>query len=235
MKKNATNLIKDQYRELSAKIDTLKTDDPQRNALDAERQALLNRYNFPDEIFTENGLKGIRAFTGEVLVPARYLDFAITDVDLKRHHSPVIAILKDKSYRLVKTDGVGTELGTKSYGLITWNPFLPYYLYSENKKTFGFMNIHGEPICPDILEKWCEPSNGIIPLKAGDKWGVLTNWGLYITPIYDDLTEDSDLVYVRFGDKWGYLTDEGKFVDEDDKETLDSVNLLDYLPKLPDE
>ena len=92
----------------------------------------------------------------------------------------------------------------------------------------------GDVMIPCILDGYTMPFNGVGTVSANGKEGIITDWGLYVEPIFEEVSEKDDYVYVRLGDKWGYVDFDGNFIDEKDEETLESADLLNYMPDFDD-
>ena len=197
-----------------------------------EQQNLHEKYNFCDQVFEENGLKGLRDVKGKVLIPARYYGFHESfDYDYFRKY-PIGAYNKEGKCALVSTDGTGTELTPFEYDGIKKFTWYDMYITMKGDKK-GLLNLKGEVLVPCVLDTVYDAFNDIIQFEQGGKYGLITTDGsLYVKPVYDEITDKDEDVYVRLGDQWGFLDEEGSFIDEKDQDRLDASFLLNFC--IPD-
>ena len=197
-----------------------------------EQQNLHEKYNFFDQVFEENGLKGLKDVKGKVLIPARYHGFHETfDYNHFRKY-PIGAYNEEGKCALITTDGTGTELTPFEYDGIAKFTWYDMYITKKGDKK-GLLNLKGEVLAPCELDTIYDAFNDIIQLEQGDKCGLITADGrLYVKPIYDEITDKDEDVYVRLGDKWGFLDEEGTFIDEADEEKQEASYLLNF--RIPD-
>ena len=206
------------------------------NVLAVEQYDLHQKYTFFDQVFEENGLVGIKDVKGNVRVPALYIDYHQVYDYLDTHSPelktyPVCAYDQHEKCALVTTDGKGTPLTPFIYDEIDKDEFWSNFITVIGEKK-GMMDKHGKILIPCEMDTLYDAFNGIYTFEAGGKFGLYTEWNLYIAPTYDEMTEKDDYIYVRLGDTWGYLDYDGKFIDEADQETLDESDLLNIEPNL---
>ena len=225
---------------LTAKINELfEAEDPAIDVINeyaAEQSDLHAKYSFFDQIFEENGLKGIKDVKGNIRIPAIYTDFYEL-YDYQDSYAPELKDIPICAYdqhdkcALVLPDGKGTPLTPFIYDAIakeaTTNEFI---IVQSDKK--GIMDRKGNVLIPCQFDTVYEYFNSIRALEAGGKFGLMTDWELYVAPVYDEVSEKDDYVYVRLGDTWGYIDYDGNFIDEADQETLDESDLLNYEPNI---
>ena len=223
---------------LTAKInEMLSVEEPDFDAINVfseEQYNIQHKYTFFDQVFDENGLKGVKDIKGNVRVPAIYSDYYelynYSDTfapELK--NMPICAYDQNGKCALVAPDGKGTPLTPFIYDAIAKDNFVHEFIIVQGDKK-GVMDKEGNILVPCEMDTVYEYFNSIQSLEAGGKFGLRTDWGLYIAPVYDEMTEKNDYVYVRLGDTWGYLDFDGNFIDEADQETLDDSDLLNYDP-----
>lgn len=184
-----------------------------------EYEELVSNYDWSDEVFEENGKKGLKNVKGEVVVPAIYDNYGILEPYYLKL-SPVVAQL-DGKVALVERDGKGTPYTDFEYHYI--EPILFSNLYAvwkkEDLKHFALM-VCGVVITPYEIDDYGRPCDGVIPLAANGKKGLLAEeLGLiYIKPEYDEVYDEgvgSDFIFVKDGVK-GRVTLDKQFISDDD-------------------
>ena len=202
------------------------------NKYGEEQYALHQKYAFFDQVFEENGRKGVKDVRGNIRVPALYTDYyQLFDYEnpetSELKNFPVCAYNEEDKCALVTTDGKGTPLTPFIYDSIVKDTFDNYYTTHVGHKE-GMMKSDGTVIVPCEMDTIYENFNGIICIEAQGKWGLVTTWGTYVAPVYDEMTEKDENVYVRKGETWGYLDEEGNFIDEADEDTWQNEAILNY-------
>ena len=205
------------------------------NAYLGEQQDIHSKYSFFDEVFEENGLKGVKDIKGNIRVPAIYTDiYGLYDYmnmySPEMKNLPICAYDQNHKCALVRPDGKGTPLTPFIYDAIVKDRFVHEFTIIQGEKK-GTMNKKGNILVPCEMDDVYEYFNSIRVLEAGGKYGLTTDWGLYIAPVYDEIDDKNDYVYVRLGDTWGYLDHSGKFIDESDDETVETTHLLNFEPE----
>ena len=207
-------------------------ENPDRNRIAAISDAshdLDQKYNFFDQEFEADGLKGLKDISGKVLVPAMYHDFCeIYHYNIMRN-SPVAAVNAENKVALVKTDGTGAPLTEFIYDNIHNVPMSRLYAAYIGKKA-AILTPNGKELVPCIIDSYTELLNGISNFESDGKEGLFTTQGLYVAPQFDEVTEKDELVYVRKGEVWGFIDDEGHFIEENDEEALDDACCLSWFP-----
>ena len=193
-----------------------------------EYENLCKEYQWWDIVFEENGKKGLKDVSGKVRVPAMYADFPTLYHYVHYRNVPVIAQNEQGLYGLVKANGSGDAITGFEYEYMDLEKWSTLFVAAKDGHC-GIMNHQGSLLVPCELDGVCRevPINGHILVTLGDKKGIYNYaYALYIKPIYDEIEEKDDKVYVRLGNQWGYLDEEGNFIDENDEETLDEVCVL---------
>ncbi len=167
-----------------------------------------------DIIFEENGKVGLRSVTGEVLVPALFDEIPERYDCISEIKEPCgrVPVVKDHKYALCKTDGKGTLVTDFVYDRIFryfWSNFQYFITVNGGKK--GVIAWTGEEIVPCEMDEIYEmiDSDGCIPLRKGDKWG-LVYCDIETEVIYDDYKFDGEMAMVKKEDKWYYINNEGQ-------------------------
>jgi hypothetical protein len=138
------------------------------------------------------------------------------------HQLSVIPMVKGTQTVLVKTDGTGTIIPDTAYDTIHYVESAPFFQMYRGGK-FGFMASDGTILVPPILTSTSPFCNGMAPIEANGKWGVMSTEGYCLMPQFDEVgdLELDEPVRVRIGDQWG-------FVDENDHFTLDEDDAAWY-------
>ena len=189
--------------------------------LGQELADLIENYDWMDEVFEENGKKGLKNVKGEIVVPAIYDDFL--SVVAYGYKANCVAQLDGKA-GLVKRDGKGTPVSDFDFEHVESIPFTPVHaVWKAGSEKFALM-IGRELVTPFELEKFCGASDGVIVLEVGGKMGMLAydpNF-IYIAPEYDRIDYDgcgSCFTFVKDGIE-GRVTYEGKFVSNEEFDSL---------------
>lgn len=189
--------------------------------LGQELSDLMENYDWMDEVFEENGKKGLRNVKGEVVVPPIYDDFL--SVVAYGYDADCVAQLNGKA-GIVKRDGKGTPMSSFDFKHMESIPFTPAYaVWKEGSEKFALM-MGQELVTPFEIEHFCGASDGVILLKTDGKMGMLAydpNF-VYIAPEYDSIDYDgcgSYFTFVKDGIE-GRVTLEGKFVSNEEFDGL---------------
>lgn len=233
MKKTATKEIAARIDEIKSRIRaTMNSNDPIEVLVDAhdELETLLQEYNTYDIVFDEGGKKGLKDIAGRVRVPAIYEGFTESYSYNFNRKKPVPARNEAGLCALVATDGTGMPMCGFEYNNIEFMFASDGYYRCEKeidgKTKFGILNAQGELLVPCEMDVVHAVSNNFSGIVKDGKIGIITISGVYIAPVFDDLEEDGEFVKACKDGKWGYLGSKGEFVDMDDEENVDEVELL---------
>lgn len=184
---------------------------------------LTTSYNWLDEVFEENGKKGMKNVKGEIVVPAIYDDFSLPEPYFLKSYE--VGAVKDGKMALVKRDGTGTPVTDFEYHDLFRIPFSAVYIVckSEDLKHSALM-VCGKVFTPYEIESVSEVSNGLAAVYANDKKGLLVIDPdlIYISPQYDDIYGDGageDITFVKDG-KEGRVTFDKRFVSNEEYENM---------------
>jgi hypothetical protein len=209
---------------LNAEIERLKSANDESSKeqwlkLSAEYDNMIWKYDWRDEVFEENGKKGLKDVKGDIVVPAIYDDFCMPEKYFMKE-LPVGA-QKDGKVALVKRDGKGTPCSPFDSHYVERIPFSAVYAEwkSDDLKHFA-LRIGSTAFTPHELEWYGQVRNGCVLLGANGKMGVLAiDQGLvYIAPEYDSVIEGGygdDYTFVKDGKK-GRVTLEKRFVSDEE-------------------
>ena len=167
-----------------------------------------------DVIFEENEKVGLRRVTGEVLVPAIFDEIperydCISEIKQPCWRVPVV---RNHKYALCKMDGKGTLVTDFVYDRIFryfWSNYK--YFITVNGRKKGVIACNGKEIVPCEMDEIYEmmDADGCIPLRKGDKWG-LVYCGVATEVIYDDYKFDLEMGMVKKEGKWYYIDAHGQ-------------------------
>lgn len=234
MKKEATPEIIKRLNEISDAVCKLLVEEnyDEANKLQEEYYKIESEYNLFDYTYEENGKMGVKDVTGKIRVPAIYRNYSeLYSYTIKRDE-PVAAQNEDGKFALVTTDGKGTPLCDFKYDLIECKHYTSFYTCckeSNGKRSFGLLTAKGQELVPCEMDVIYGISNGIIVFEKEGKSGLVTCWGLYVPPIYNELTEDEqDYVHANLNGQWGHISDEGGFIQDEDEDTFDCTYCLSF-------
>ena len=185
-------------------------------------------YDLFNKSFEEGGKVGLKDMTGKILVPAMYAQINNHFDYTCCRNMPVTAKDLNGKYGIVAADGSGKQLCPFIYDYTAYIPWSNSYAARIGKK-YAILNARGEVIVEPIADSYCECMNGIIVFESEGKYGLVTEYGTYAEPVYDEIDENDDAVYATLGDKKGYIDEGGKFIDENDEETLEEAVLLYWV------
>lgn len=234
MKKEVTPEIIKRLNEISDAVCKLLVEEnyDEANKLQEEYYKIESEYNLFDYTYEENGKMGVKEVTGKVRVPAIYRNFSeLYSYTIKRN-DPVGAQNEEGKFALVTTDGKGTPLCDFKYDLIECKHYTSFYTCckeSEGKKSFGLLTAKGKELVPCEMDVIYEIFNSIIVFGKDGKFGLVTCWGLYVPPIYNELTEDEQgYVHADLNGQWGHISDEGGFIPDEDEDTFWNTCYLSF-------
>ena len=192
--------------------------------LGQEYSNLMSEYDWFDEIFEENGKKGLKNVKGEIVVPAIYDDYCMLEPYFLK--SKAVGAKLNGKMALVKRDGKGTPITEFEFKYI--EPIIYTHIYAvckeEDTKHFALMN-DGKVITPYELEDYEAPCDGAIILNANGKKGMLLfeqYEPTYIKPEYDEIYDDgcgSQFTFIKDGVQ-GRVTLDRKFISDEEFENL---------------
>lgn len=200
------------------------------NAIYMELDELKKEYDLFDVTFEEGGCKGVKDIAGKVRVPAIYKEYTELYSYAWGRKMPMAAVNGEGKCALVATDGTGMPMCGFEYNNIEFMFASDGYYRCEKeidgKTKFGILNAQGELLVPCEMDVVHAVSNNFSGIVKDGKIGIITISGVYIAPVFDDLEEDGEFVKACKDGKWGYLGSKGEFVDMDDEENVDEVELL---------
>ena len=211
-----------EYRKLSqALFYDQSLGEEERDRLRIRKEELDKQYDFVFIPFTENGKMGLKCYTGEVIIEAKYDDFSLI-------YSPheddfpdkTIVAKKDGKCGIVAMDGSGKELTPFIYDV--WKYCFDTYLVGIGGKCGIIHENNGREVVPcefdeirEGTEFWAIYRNGLHGfvqyLGPGDNY-------LVTDVVYSDsrFNENNNLT-VKLGDSWGFIDENGKFTTDEEK------------------
>ncbi|MBQ8804990.1 MAG: hypothetical protein IJZ68_00790 [Bacteroidaceae bacterium] len=186
-----------------------------------EKMEELNaEYDFFDREFTENGQTGLKDINGKVRIPAMYKEIGARYRYDHWRSLPVPVVNEEGKYAIVLADGTGNPLCDFEYDYICCLCLTNLFVAQIGDKA-TILRPDGTKLIPFMVDSVYGPSNGIIVFENEGKFGLCTQKGDYVEPIYDEMeTDENEDIHVRLGESWGYISYEGKFLPEplDDEE-----------------
>lgn len=228
---------------LGKQADELIKNDNDMEGLDIlnKRQRFIEKFNWFDIPFKENGHYGLKDFKGNVIIPARYDDFG----DLHNYmqdeeftSSGVSIAQKNGKVGFVKRYS-GEEVTRFDFDAIYQIPFTHFYCFrKDGSKAIGIISKEGEEKCPCIIDYVYEiTSYAGIYFRSGDKYGYYSMvFDFCVPPIYDEIVfEDLDkpLIFIIDGIE-GQIDANGTFYSKEELNRLEeedevAFDRLDFL------
>lgn len=189
-------------------------------AKEHEYLEVLNSVDWSADLFEENGKHGIKNALGEVIVPARYEDFAtLTDEEIAM--GDPIATKKDGKWGILKA---GLEEEWLIEPQFDYVGYPSRYLSVRLGDKWGIYDLEtGEykvPVICDQVES--HPGmvfvNGIGIYTSEGKTGFIRYDGTITGAIFDEFDMDVDEpVKVKLAGQWGFINDSGQFTTDEDE------------------
>lgn len=222
-KPKATAELADRLNFIDAEIKRIGSDDENYFRLLQERDELMHGYDWFDEVFEENGMKGLRNVRGEVVVPAIYDDFCMP----RPYYLPslLVGAQKGDKVALVERDGKGTPKSDFEFHYVEPIPFTLFDIAFKAEDLHHFaITVLGKVFTPYELINYYMPCDDHIILKGdNDKYGIIGLSSLiYISPEYDDIIDNGigdDFTFIKDGVK-GRVTMDKRFISDDDYDNL---------------
>lgn len=173
---------------------------------------LMDRFHFYPYKYNARGKFGIKALSGEILLPAKFDQIRFFERVVKKGSG--IAAQKDEKWGIVLADGKGSQVTDFLYDdMDTLDSITRVRLANK----YGLIKKNGRLFLPVQYDEIEQVFNGIFSFRLGDKLGV-TN-GKIISPLIfdevsDELIYEWNYVAVRLGDKEGYIDNKGVFTED---------------------
>jgi hypothetical protein len=181
-----------------------------------------------DEVFEENGKVGLRRVTGEVVVPALFDEipeqYDYIGIIHDSWELDCVPVVRNHKFALCKTDGKGTLVTDFVYDRLFRYFYSRYnYFIGVKGSKKGVIDLDGKEIVPCEMDEIYEmiDRDGCMPLKKGDKWGLVF-YGVATEVIYDDYKIESGMGMVKKDGKWFYVDYNGKPVADIDHAYFES-------------
>ena len=222
-KTRATAVQADRLDFLNAEIERVGQEADNYLSLLQEQHELMFGYDWLDEVFEENGKKGLRNVRGEVVVPAIYDSFCMP----RPYYLPMLLVgaKKGDKVALVERDGKGTPHTDFEFHYVEPIPFTPFNIAFKSEDLHHFaIIILGKVFTPYELVDYYRPCDDHIILKGdNDKYGIIGMGSLiYIAPEYDDIIDNGigdDFTFIKDGVK-GRVTMDKRFISDEDYDNL---------------
>lgn len=174
---------------------------------------LLNRFQFFPYQYKARGKFGIKALSGEIILPAKFDQLRFFERVVKKGSG--IAAQKDNKWGIVLADGKGTQITDFLFDDMDALHFITRVRLADK---YGLIKKNGRLLLPIQYDEIEEGFiSGTYSFRLGDKYGV-TNSKIITPPIFDEinyeLLDEWNCVVVRFGDKEGYIDHKGAFTED---------------------
>jgi len=182
---------------------------------------MMNSFDWSHELIKDGDLVGIRSALGEDLLPPIFENFKLMTNQEVNFGDRVVARHEGK-WGVMIANGKGFWRIRPEFDYIGYPNDLTHVLKDGKWGVFDLVN--GDylikPECEEIPE-W----NGFMFMnrigfyKKDGKWGVVTDWGTFTKPIFEEYGGDTDdgQVEVMYQGKWGYINEKNEFtLDEDE-------------------
>ena len=215
----ATAVQADRLDFLTAEIKRVGPESDNYLSLMQEQHDLMFGYDWLDEVFEENGKKGLRNVRGEVVVPAIYDDFLMP----RPYYLPMMLVgaKKGDKFALVERDGKGTPSTDFEFHYVEPIPFTLFNIAFKSEDLHHFaIVVLGKVFTPYELVNYYRPCDDHIILKGdNDKYGIIGMGSLvYISPEYDDVIDNGigeDFTFIKDGVK-GRVTMDKRFISDEE-------------------
>ena len=178
----------------------------------------MNSIDWSPELFEENGKCGLKTALGEMILPPVYDDMSLP---YEVNKGDRIVALKDGKCGIVIADTKGTWLIKPEFDYIGY-PNTLTHVCKDGK--WGVLNIAtGEYLIPLECDKVFSEGgylfvNGIGTFEKDGKIGVITQYGAFTQPIFDEVEFDDEApVKVKFNGEWGYINEENQFTKDEEE------------------
>ena len=211
----ATAVQADRLDFLKDEIERVGRDADNYFSLLQEQDDLMYGYDWFDEVFEENGKKGLRNVRGEVVVPAIYDGFMIP----RPYYLPslLVGAKKGDKVALVERDGKGTPRTDFDFHYVEPIPFTLFNIAFKAEDLHHFaIVVLGKVFTPyELVDYYMKGDN--------DKYGIIGMGSLiYISPEYDDIIDNGigdDFTFIKDGVK-GRVTMDKRFISDEDYDNL---------------
>lgn len=219
----ATSAQADRLDFLKAEIERVGQEADNYFSLLQEQDDLMYGYDWFDEVFEENGKKGLRNVRGEVVVPAIYDGFTMP----RPYYLPslLVGAKKGDKVALVERDGKGTPRTDFDFHYVEPIPFTLFNIAFKAEDLHHFaIVVLGKVFTPYELVDYYRPCDDHIILKGdNDKYGIIGMSSLvYIAPEYDDIIDNGigdDFTFIKDGVK-GRVTMDKRFISDEEYDNL---------------
>ena len=198
------------------------------------RSRYIDRYDWYDTIYEENGKYGTKDATGKVLLPAQYDGIGELCHKIYCGNIPRVAKLNGKA-GLVKPDGSGIALTPFIYDSISYMLIGPYYKVKKDGK-LGIIGKDGHVIAPCIMDEITYPTGRCVVIRCGKKYGLVDRGvnNLYIAPQYDSIKfvdMEQPCTVMRDGVE-GVINETGTFMTLEESLDYEGYLVGEYKPEL---
>ena len=214
--KTVTSEIADEYKTLMTKVtDGILSGQELDEVLDRVH-VLETEYDWFDQVFEENGKKGLRDVYGKLLIPALFDSIGCRYNWLYTRRSTYPVTLAGE-HVIVRADGTGALVSEERFVSVSDIPFTLLRMAEKKDGTRCILASDAEVIV-DGVDKVYEDFNGLTVFEAQGKMGaVVTSCDNAVIPVeYDefDMPAPGDPIRARRGDVWGCFAEDSAFIPE---------------------
>lgn len=211
-----------------------RPDKERREYLRRRQEELTEQYSFSYIPFTENGMKGLKCYTGEIVVEAKYDDFSlIYSPNDDEFPCETLMAIRNGKCGVVSMDGSGREL--TEFIFDNWNYLPGFYMVSIGDKCGVVSEKDGRFILPCEYDE-IRRTPGFEAFYKNGLHGFLVHTGpdefLVTAAVYSSgkFNENGNLTVLRDG-AWGYIDRNGDFTTDESLAFIKKDKDLDALMK----
>ena len=180
----------------------------------------LNAYNWENEIFEKEGMKGLKNCIEEQIIAPHYEDFMLLTNDSLQVGDKVVTC-HNRKWGILKTNGnKGEWILSPEYDRITYpNRYLAclknekWAVYDIQDNQWMLTDLDNLTYNEGFL--FC---NGVAFFSKNNKEGVLLSTGEFTAPIFDEIDYAIEEPFkVRIANEWGFINEEGVFTTDEDE------------------
>jgi hypothetical protein len=181
---------------------------------------VLNSFARETKIINEGDKIGLKTYKGEVILPPQVEDlYKLTQAELEKGDR-VVAKLNGK-WGVILADGIGTWLIKPEFDYIGFPNELTHVCKGGK---WGVLDIAKNeylipPECETVhADRGFMFTNGIGFYEKDGKTGVVTEYGAFTGPVFEDVDGEPDgWVKVKYNGQWGFVNQDNQFTPDVDK------------------
>ncbi len=185
-----------------------------------EYEELWNAFDWKPELILEGGKCGLKSLLGELILPVNFEDVKLLSATIVEKGDRIVAQQNGK-WGVVLADGDGTWLVKPEFDYIGY-PNNITHVQKDGK--WGVIDISKNEF---LIQPECEYVNddngfmfinGISIYEKDGKTGVITSYGAFTEPIFEEVEFDPEgPVKVMYDGKRGFITEDSRFMEDEDE------------------